>query len=80
MNRSQGEPVTPVARVERRTRRVHGRELVDDYAWLRERDSREVIDYLEAENAHTRAVMQHTEALQQIEATSVAQCVRTLVK
>jgi len=32
--------------------------------WLRERDSPEVIAYLEAENAYTEAQMAHTEALQ----------------
>ena len=38
---------------------------VDDYYWLRERDNPEVTAYLEAENEHTRAVMEPTEALQE---------------
>jgi len=38
---------------------------VDDYYWLRERGSRPVLDYLEAENAYTRQVMRPTEALQE---------------
>jgi oligopeptidase B len=43
---------------------MHGHERVDDYYWLNERDNPEVIAYLEAENAYTRAVMAHTAALQ----------------
>jgi len=42
----------------------HGTELHDDYAWLREKGSPQVLQYLEAENAYTAAVMAGTEALQ----------------
>jgi oligopeptidase B len=45
--------------------RIHGRELVDDYGWLRSKDDPRVRAYLEAENAYTRAVMQPTEAFQE---------------
>ncbi len=31
----------------------HGREVVDEYAWLRDRDDPDTVAYLEAENAHT---------------------------
>jgi oligopeptidase B len=44
---------------------VHGRELVDDYRWLRDKDDPRVRAYLEAENAYTRAVMQSTETFQE---------------
>lgn len=44
---------------------THGVVRVDDYYWLRERDRSEVIDYLNAENAHTDAVMAQTDALQE---------------
>ena len=37
---------------------------VDEWFWLRERDDPEVIAYLEAENAYTRAALAHTEDLQ----------------
>ena len=37
------------------TRSFHGRELVDDYEWLRDKDNPETIAYLEAENAYTEA-------------------------
>jgi oligopeptidase B len=54
----------------------HGVTLTDDYAWLRAENWREVMrdpsvldrkirDYLDAENAHTKAALAHTEALQE---------------
>jgi oligopeptidase B len=43
---------------------VHGEELVDDYFWLRAKDDPSVIAHLEAENAHTDAVMHPTLAFQ----------------
>ncbi|HVS32896.1 MAG TPA: S9 family peptidase [Thermoanaerobaculia bacterium] len=43
----------------------HGHERVDEYYWLRERENREVIAYLEAENAYLKQTMKHTEGLQE---------------
>ena len=37
---------------------------IDQYYWLKDRSNPEVIKYLEDENAYTKAVMAHTEALQ----------------
>ncbi len=37
---------------------------VDNYDWLENKKDPEVIEYLEAENAYTEAVMKHTESLQ----------------
>jgi len=48
---------TPIARREPKHTELHGAILVDDYAWLREKESPEVTAYLEAENAHAEAVM-----------------------
>ncbi|MDE3199768.1 MAG: S9 family peptidase [Acidobacteriota bacterium] len=45
----------PVARKERKETLLHGVTLVDDYAWLREKENPEVIAYLEAENAYAEA-------------------------
>ena len=45
--------------------RVHGQVLIDEYAWIREKQNPEVIEYLEAENAWTASQMEHLEALQQ---------------
>ncbi len=54
----------PIARVDHTETTLHHHTLVDDYAWLREKSSVEVIAYLGAENAYTDAVMKPTEALQ----------------
>src|ERR1700744_1521880 len=54
----------PAARRERTVNQLHGHDLVDDYAWLREKTSAEVIAFLERENAYTQAVMKPTEELQ----------------
>ncbi len=37
---------------------------IDNYYWLRDKSNPEVINYLEAENAYTEAMMEHTEDLQ----------------
>jgi oligopeptidase B len=57
--------VPPVARPRPHTTALHGAELRDDYSWLREKTSPEVIEYLHAENAYTAASMTGTEPLQQ---------------
>ncbi len=44
---------------------MHGQVLVDDYGWLRDRESAEVMAYLEAENAYTSTVMEPTKELQE---------------
>jgi oligopeptidase B len=54
----------PIARRQETINNIHGRRLADDYAWLREKTSPEVIAFLEQENAYTRAVMKPTEELQ----------------
>jgi oligopeptidase B len=41
----------------------HGRDFVDDYEWLREKESPEVIAHLEAENAYTELTNRHLEGL-----------------
>ncbi len=55
----------PIAKVIAHLDTVLGRELVDNYFWLRERDNPDVIAYLEAENEYTASVMKHTVALQE---------------
>jgi oligopeptidase B len=54
----------PTARRQQTVNTFHGHRLTDDYAWLREKTSPEVIAFLEQENAYTRAVMKPTEDLQ----------------
>ena len=57
-------PDPPIAKRVPTTRVLHGERIEDEYAWLRDKDSPEVIAYLEAENAYTDAVMKGTEAFQ----------------
>ncbi len=42
----------------------HGHTRIDNYYWLNQRENPEVIEYLKAENAYTKAVLKDTEALQ----------------
>jgi len=44
---------------------THGHERVDNYYWLNDRENSEVIDYLNAENAYTKAKLEHTVKLQE---------------
>ncbi len=54
----------PIAEREPRTTPIHSTELHDDYAWMRDKDSPRVLEYLRAENAYTAAMMDGTEELQ----------------
>jgi oligopeptidase B len=54
----------PVARREPTPTTLHGVTLEDDYRWMRDKSSPEVLAYLEAENAWTDAAMAPTKELQ----------------
>ncbi len=51
----------PIAKKEPKVTKIFGNELVDDYFWLRGKEKQEVIDYLTAENDHTKAKTNHLE-------------------
>lgn len=55
----------PVAKKVPVERTHHGHTFVDDFEWMREKDSPEVIAHLEAENAWTAAQTTHLEGLQE---------------
>jgi oligopeptidase B len=57
-------PKPPAARKVAKVTELHGRKLADDYFWLREKSSPDVVAYLEAENAYADSIMKPTEALQ----------------
>ena len=57
-------PISPVARREPTPTTLHGITLQDDFRWMRDKQSSELLAYLEAENAHTAAAMAPTEDLQ----------------
>jgi oligopeptidase B len=59
------DPTPPVAKTVARIDTLHGDIRTDNYFWIREKTSPDVISYLNAENAYTAARMKHTEALQQ---------------
>jgi oligopeptidase B len=46
----------PIARKQHKEIQLHGHTLIDDYAWLRDKESPEVTAYLEAENKYADAV------------------------
>lgn len=62
---SSSQPKPPMAEKKSKITKIHGETLVDDFFWLREKSNPAVISYLEAENAHTDAVMKSTEAFQE---------------
>lgn len=53
----------PVAAVQPVTRSFHGREFVDNYEWLRDKESQETLDYLNAENDYTKAKTAHLDEM-----------------
>jgi oligopeptidase B len=59
------DPTPPVARKEPKIERIHGYERADEYAWLRNKGSPDVLGYLSSESAYTDAMMKPTEALQE---------------
>ncbi|WP_026100303.1 S9 family peptidase [Fortiea contorta] len=54
----------PVAEQQPEVLELYGDCRIDNYFWMRDLDNPKVIAYLEAENAYTAAMMEHTEALQ----------------
>ncbi|MCB0109531.1 MAG: S9 family peptidase, partial [Caldilineaceae bacterium] len=55
----------PIAPKEPKRIEAQGDVRIDNYFWLRERENPKVRAYVEAENAYTQAVMDHTAALQE---------------
>jgi oligopeptidase B len=47
----------PIARKERKETSLHGTVLIDDYAWMSDKENPEVTAYLDAENAYASTVM-----------------------
>ncbi len=58
------KPAPPIAKKVPKVTEIHGRKLVDNYFWLRDKPNPEVKAYLETENAYTDALMKPTEAFQ----------------
>jgi oligopeptidase B len=62
--KTQSIVTPPTARKESTPTTLHGQTLQDDYRWMREKSSPEVIAHLEAENAYTHSVMAPTQEFQ----------------
>jgi oligopeptidase B len=58
------KPIPPVAASRPTALTVHGDSRSDEWYWIRERDDPDVLTHLEAENAHTKVALSHTEDLQ----------------
>ena len=57
---AQTDMKPPVAKKEPKVLKIHGYEVTDNYAWLRDRSDKknpEIIEYLKAENAYTDSFM-----------------------
>ena len=57
-------PMPPVATIVPTIHTIHGDTRTDNYRWLQDKTSADVIAYLDAENAYTKSMMEPTEALQ----------------
>ncbi|MBC8066168.1 MAG: S9 family peptidase, partial [Chlorobia bacterium] len=57
-------PKPPIAKKVPHVLELHGEKLVDNYHWLRNKDSKEVLEFLNGENAYAEAAMKSTAALQ----------------
>jgi len=64
MHKEKPMTTPPIAPKQPQVLTNHGDERIDDYFWMRDSNNPKVIAYLEAENAYTEAMMQHTEPLQ----------------
>ena len=69
------ETCAPVAKKMTRTAAIHGHQLNDDYYWMRNRKSPEVMQYIEAENDYTASVTGH---LKRLEAKLYGEMVRRI--
>jgi len=58
-------PTPPIARKQHKETALHGAILVDDYAWLRDKEKPEVTAYLDAENEYAAAVMAPLDGLRE---------------
>ncbi|WP_156113417.1 S9 family peptidase [Wocania ichthyoenteri] len=54
----------PIAKKISKELKIHNDKRIDNYYWLNDKENPEVIEYLNAENAYTKHVMQHTEGFQ----------------
>lgn len=56
----------PKAAVKSTVTEIHGRKLIDDYHWFRDKEQREVLAYLRAENTYCNSIMKDSEQTQSL--------------
>ena len=54
----------PIAKKTPKSIEKHNDVRLDNYFWMNDRENKEVIEHLNAENAYTKSVLKHTEAFQ----------------
>ena len=54
----------PIAKKIPKKLKIHGDERIDNYYWLNDRNSDDVIQYLKSENKYTKELMKHTKKFQ----------------
>lgn len=64
MNENLSVMQQPVAKKVPKELKIHNDIRIDNYYWLNDRENPDVIDYLNAENKYTKAVLKHTESFQ----------------
>lgn len=65
LNGDASAPQPPMTEKKTKTTTIHGDTITDDYFWLREKTSPQVIAHLEAENTYAAEMMKPTTALQE---------------
>lgn len=56
--------LAPKAKKIKYNHQEHGNKRLDNYHWMKERDLKEVLDYIKKENDFTKSQLRHTEGLQ----------------
>ena len=54
----------PIAKKIKKSLEKHNDVRIDNYFWMNDREDKEVIEHLNAENTYTKSVLKHTEAFQ----------------
>jgi len=64
-NKMTNDLQAPVAKIVPTELEKHGHKRIDNYFWLNQREDKEVIDYLNAENEYYQKMTAHTKAFQE---------------
>jgi len=63
-NQNEDTMKAPVAKKIKKELTIHDHTRIDNYFWLNDRENPDVLAHLKEENAYTKAMMKHTETLQ----------------